>query len=81
MAWPGTPRTSSCRAAAGRSTRPASPRRLLVHGDADTIVPLGHPRHTAEVVPTATLRTRSGGGHVSVLLNPQLAAEVSASLR
>ena len=35
---------------------------VLVHGDADTIVPLSHPRHTAEVVPTATLRSRSGGG-------------------
>ena len=55
---------------------------VLVHGDADTIVPLGHAHHTAEVVPTATLRTRPGGGHVSVLLEiPQLAAEVSDSLR
>lgn len=55
---------------------------VLVHGDADTIVPLGHPRHTAEVTPTATLRTRPGGGHVSVLVEiPQLAAEVSAPLR
>jgi pimeloyl-ACP methyl ester carboxylesterase len=55
---------------------------VLVHGDADTLVPLNHPRHTAEVVPTATLRTRPGGGHVSVLVEiPQLAAEVSAPLR
>ena len=55
---------------------------VLVHGDADTLVPLGHPRHTAEVVPTAMLRTRPSGGHLSVLLEiPQLAAEVSAPLR
>jgi pimeloyl-ACP methyl ester carboxylesterase len=55
---------------------------VLVHGEADTVVPLGHPRHTAEVVATATLHTRPGGGHMSVLLEiPVLAAEVSAALR
>ena len=55
---------------------------VLVHGDADTLVPLSHSRHTAEVAPTATLRTRADGGHLSVLLEiPQLADEVSASLR
>ena len=55
---------------------------VLVHGDADTLVPLGHSRHTAEVVPTARLRTRPGEGHLSVLVEiPQLATEVSAPLR
>lgn len=39
----------------------------VVHGDLDPVVPLGHGRHTAALVPTATLRVLPGHGHLSML--------------
>lgn len=40
---------------------------LLVHGDADRVVPAGHARHLARVVPRAELRVVPGAGHLAVL--------------
>ncbi|MDT7633062.1 MAG: hypothetical protein QOI50_4992, partial [Pseudonocardiales bacterium] len=52
------------------------------HGEADTLVPLAHPRHTVEMIKTARLLTRPEQGHISLLLEiPRLAAELVAPLR
>ncbi len=40
---------------------------LLVHGDADRIIPVGHSRWLAGHLPEAELRVRPGDGHLSVL--------------
>ncbi|MBR8744733.1 alpha/beta fold hydrolase [Nocardiopsis sp. MG754419] len=40
---------------------------LVVHGEQDTVVPLAHSEHTAELVPGAELRVLHGHGHVTVL--------------
>jgi pimeloyl-ACP methyl ester carboxylesterase len=40
---------------------------LLVHGDADRIVPATHSRWLAVQLPSAELRLRAGDGHLSVL--------------
>ena len=50
----------------------------VLHGDADPVVPLAHGRHTAAIVPTATLRVLPGLGHLSMLrLVPGFAAELA----
>ncbi|WP_017545022.1 alpha/beta fold hydrolase [Nocardiopsis prasina] len=50
---------------------------VVVHGDADTIVPIAHSRHTAGLVPGAELRVLPGHGHVTVLWElPDLLAEL-----
>jgi pimeloyl-ACP methyl ester carboxylesterase len=55
---------------------------LVVHGEADTLVPLAHAHHNTELVPTARLVTRPGQGHLSLLLEiPQLADELVGQLR
>ena len=62
----------------GRITAPV----LVVHGEADTLVPLAHARHNTELVTTARLVTRPGHGHLSLLLEiPQLVDDVVAPLR
>jgi pimeloyl-ACP methyl ester carboxylesterase len=38
----------------------------VVHGDADTLVPVAHSRHTAELIPGATLDIVPGHGHISM---------------
>jgi pimeloyl-ACP methyl ester carboxylesterase len=54
----------------------------VLHGEADTLVPVTHARHTARIVPCARLVTRAGQGHLSILPEiPQLAAELVAVLR
>jgi pimeloyl-ACP methyl ester carboxylesterase len=54
----------------------------VLHGEADTLVPVAHARHTAELVPKARLATRPDQGHISILTEiPHLAAELVASLR
>jgi pimeloyl-ACP methyl ester carboxylesterase len=54
----------------------------LLHGEDDTMVPLAHARHTADVVPGAKLVTRPGHGHISILAEiPRLAAGLVAPLR
>ncbi|MEU3017650.1 MULTISPECIES: alpha/beta hydrolase [unclassified Nocardiopsis] len=50
---------------------------VVVHGDLDTVVPIAHSRHTAELVPDAELRVLPGHGHVTVLWElPALLTEV-----
>lgn len=50
---------------------------LVVHGDRDTVVPIAHSRHTADLVPGAELRVLPGHGHVTVLWElPALLTEV-----
>lgn len=53
----------------------------VLHGEADTIVPVAHGRHTAEVVARASLVTWPEHGHLSIATEvPRLAADlVSAS--
>jgi pimeloyl-ACP methyl ester carboxylesterase len=54
----------------------------LLHGEADTIVPVAHARHSAEVIPDARLVTLPDQGHISILPElPHLAADLVASLR
>jgi pimeloyl-ACP methyl ester carboxylesterase len=49
----------------------------VVHGDADTTVPVGHARRYAEAIPGARLQIYPGQGHFSILGRP---AEVLAPL-
>lgn len=54
----------------------------VLHGEADTFVPVAHAHHTADVVPGARLVTRPGHGHISILAEiPRLAADLVAPLR
>ena len=39
----------------------------VLHGEADTMVPVSHGHHTAEVIPTASLTTLRNHGHLSIL--------------
>src|SRR5262245_59311573 len=39
----------------------------VLHGDSDGLIPVANARHTATIVPGATLRIFSGLGHVSIL--------------
>ena len=39
----------------------------VLHGEADTIVPVRHARHTAAVIPGASLVTLPGHGHLSII--------------
>jgi pimeloyl-ACP methyl ester carboxylesterase len=54
----------------------------VMHGEADTLVPVAHSRHTAEIIPGAQLTTLSDHGHVSLFTEiPPLAADLVAPLR
>jgi pimeloyl-ACP methyl ester carboxylesterase len=53
---------------------------LVWHGDADEMVPLHHPQHTAAVVPTAQLRLFPGEGHLDVASRAGEAAVALANL-
>jgi pimeloyl-ACP methyl ester carboxylesterase len=54
----------------------------ILHGEADTVVPVAHARHTAELIPMATLLTWPNEGHISILKKiPELTAELIAPLR
>ncbi len=67
-AWPFAP---------GAMTTPA----ILAHGELDTIVPLAHSRHTAELIPGSSLRILPGHGHMSISSElPGLCAELIQSL-
>lgn len=58
-----------------------APTRVL-HGAADTIVPVAHGRHTAAVIPGARLSTWPEHGHISLLAElPQLITDVVEPLR
>lgn len=67
-AWPFAPSTI---------TTPA----MLAHGEFDTIVPIAHSRHTAELIPGSSLRILPGHGHITISSElPDLCAEVIQSL-
>jgi len=67
-AWPFAP---------GAITTPA----LLAHGELDTIIPVAHSRHTAELIPGSALRMLPGHGHITISSElPGLCAEVIQSL-
>jgi pimeloyl-ACP methyl ester carboxylesterase len=54
---------------------------MLAHGDLDTIIPVAHSRHTAELIPGSALRILPGHGHISISSElPGLCAEVIQSL-
>jgi pimeloyl-ACP methyl ester carboxylesterase len=54
----------------------------VLHGEADTLVPVAHARHTAQIIPQARLVTRRDQGHLSILSEiPHLAADLVAPLR
>jgi pimeloyl-ACP methyl ester carboxylesterase len=54
----------------------------IVHGEADTVVPVAHARHTAELIRTAKLMTWPDEGHISILTRiPELTSELVAPLR
>jgi pimeloyl-ACP methyl ester carboxylesterase len=54
----------------------------VLHGEADTVVPVAHAHHTAEVIPGARLSTWPDHGHLSVIAEvPQLVTELAAALR
>lgn len=58
-----------------------APTRVL-HGQADTLVPIAHGRHTADVIPGASLVTFPDHGHLSIFTEiPQLSADLTHSFR
>ena len=58
-----------------------APTRVL-HGEADTLVPIAHGHHTAEVIPGASLVIFPDHGHLSIFTEiPQLSADLTRSLR
>jgi pimeloyl-ACP methyl ester carboxylesterase len=49
----------------------------VVHGELDTLLPVAHSRHTADLVPGATLTVLPGHGHLSIIREfPALFAEI-----
>jgi pimeloyl-ACP methyl ester carboxylesterase len=53
----------------------------VLHGEADTLLPVAHGRHTAEAIPSAQLVTWPDHGHLSIVAEiPQLCADLVASL-
>jgi hypothetical protein len=56
--------------------------RLDPSREADTLVPVAHARHTAELVPTAKLLTWPDEGQISIFDKiPRLTADLVAPLR
>ena len=54
----------------------------VLHGEADTFVPIAHARHTAELIPGAKLVTFPAHGHLSMLTEiPQLSVDLVGALR
>ncbi|MGI9578228.1 MAG: alpha/beta fold hydrolase, partial [Microthrixaceae bacterium] len=52
----------------------------VIHGEADTIVPVAHGQHTAEIIPTASLTICEDHAHLSILNEiPGLAASLAQS--
>jgi pimeloyl-ACP methyl ester carboxylesterase len=52
------------------------------HGEADTLTPIAHARHTAELIPGARLVTWPAEGHISLIKKiPDLTRELVAFLR
>jgi pimeloyl-ACP methyl ester carboxylesterase len=54
----------------------------ILHGEADTVAPVAHGRHTAELIPGAKLVTWPDQGHLSLISKiPDLTADLVAPLR
>jgi pimeloyl-ACP methyl ester carboxylesterase len=54
---------------------------IIAHGELDTIVPVAHSHHTAELIPRSTLRILPGHGHLTIASElPGLCAELIESL-
>jgi pimeloyl-ACP methyl ester carboxylesterase len=54
---------------------------IIAHGEFDTIVPIAHSRHTAELIPGSSLRILAGHGHISISSElPGLCAELIHSI-
>jgi pimeloyl-ACP methyl ester carboxylesterase len=51
----------------------------LLHGESDTLVPMAHSRHTADCIPSSSLRVLPGHGHLSTVA--ELPAAAAALLR
>jgi pimeloyl-ACP methyl ester carboxylesterase len=50
----------------------------VFHGDADTLVPIAHGRHTAQIIPGATFVELSGHGHISTFGEvPRICSELA----
>lgn len=53
----------------------------VLHGDLDTLVPLAHSRHTAELIPGSDLRLLAGHGHVTTMSElPTMSSALARSL-
>ena len=58
-----------------------APMRVL-HGETDGICPVGHSRHTAEMIPSAVLEVLPEHGHLSIMTElPAITADLAARLR
>ena len=54
----------------------------ILHGEADTLVPIAHGRHTRELIPGAELVTWPDQGHIRLITKiPDLTADLVAPLR
>jgi pimeloyl-ACP methyl ester carboxylesterase len=54
----------------------------ILHGEADTLVPAAHARHTAEMIPRARLLILPDHGHISLVSEiPSLATDLVSGLR
>lgn len=54
---------------------------IVAHGELDTIIPLAHSRHTADLIPGASLRILPGHGHLTISAEiPGLCAELIQTL-
>jgi len=54
----------------------------ILHGESDTLVPVDHARHNAELIPYSTLELLPDEGHISMLAQlPGIAGDLAASLR
>lgn len=53
----------------------------VVHGELDTLLPVAHSRHTAELIPGATFREYPGHGHLTILSElPMIASALARSV-
>jgi pimeloyl-ACP methyl ester carboxylesterase len=53
----------------------------VLHGEADTLVPIAHGRHTAELIPGAELETLPDHGHLSMFTEfPAIVASLTTAL-
>jgi pimeloyl-ACP methyl ester carboxylesterase len=54
----------------------------ILHGEANTLAPVTHARHTAEMIPGARLLTLPDHGHISIFSEiPKLTTDLVSALR